>query len=552
MPGIPVHHTEVDTTSAWDKSKVVAETKAELRYVNAWVDGSADAELKGSYKFPHHYKDGGPAILAGVNNAKARLSQASIPKADVAGVEAHLNAHQNDVKQSILQTLQSQFMKLYSMVTKSEKSERAISMPNIYGLVYAQLDAQMQADGAWRALIDVYIDGADMFAVIGIDGLLYKSMVTLANGAVTLGDLVQVEIDYKPVTQKRSLLVYRQADGKYRWFAFPAATAVLNRSGELDSRELFKNFVTRIEAGEVPYPFLSFYHVGEQINLGQADFVAAEEYEYLVSGTFADDPLSQATRKAIQKDPTYYGTSIGYYYMPEKVEELIVADGITIPVYTDGINHEVSILAEKDAACLYTGIFVQKEGVNRMNQKAKDELDKIAGDDPEAQAIVKALEEKVDSINTEITDKNLIRRETPPAVEPPPVAPVTEPSPEAIIDKPMLLGIDDDGMNELAERVAVKVTEAYVQKMDEMRSDLQKQLTGLTDALNEQAKDYEARISKLEAPLSEQVQTALEDMPRTTAKIVYRPRERQADKPVEDQGVSLEEIANATLANLNK
>ena len=66
-----------------------------------WM-GSADAELKGSYKFPHHYKDGGPAILAGVNNAKARLSQASIPKADVAGVEAtFLNAHQNDVKQAI-------------------------------------------------------------------------------------------------------------------------------------------------------------------------------------------------------------------------------------------------------------------------------------------------------------------------------------------------------------------------------------------------------------------------------------------------------------------
>jgi ATP-dependent Clp protease protease subunit len=69
----------------------------ELHYMHAWVEAGGDPTLKQSYKFPHH-KAGTDtaAVIAGVNNALARLSQANIPAADDAGVKAHLDAHRKD------------------------------------------------------------------------------------------------------------------------------------------------------------------------------------------------------------------------------------------------------------------------------------------------------------------------------------------------------------------------------------------------------------------------------------------------------------------------
>lgn len=100
MPAIKIHHTATDNESAWDGPGEVAKAsndEATLRYMHAWVDDAGDPVAKNSYKFPHHAAgDGMPANIAGVNSALARLSQANIPEADRAGVEAHLNAHRED------------------------------------------------------------------------------------------------------------------------------------------------------------------------------------------------------------------------------------------------------------------------------------------------------------------------------------------------------------------------------------------------------------------------------------------------------------------------
>jgi hypothetical protein len=544
MAGIPVHHTAVDSSATWDKSKVTATGKAELRYVNAWVDSSADANLIGSYRFPHHYKDGGPAILAGVNNAKARLSQAKIPSGDVAGVTAHLNAHQADAKQSILQTIKGWFDYWFADNEDREVKEQAISMPNIYQLVGMAL-SQGNQDGSYVGLVDVYLDNGAMFAVLSKDGLLYRTDVTLVGGNVTLGELAQVVIDYKPVTQ--TIKTTRQANGQYRWFAFPAATAVLNRSGELDSRQLFENFVQRIEDGQ-PYPFLTFYHVGEQITLGQADYVAVDGYTLLISGLWAEDALSQATRQAIEKSPDYYGISIGYMYQPETKEQMQVGEGITIPVYTDGILIECSILAEKDAACLMTGAYT--EGVNRMNKKAKDELDKIVAGDPALETLAADLENKVDQVNA--STEGLIRREgtevattepeTPvadPVVETPTeVAPVETPAPVVEPPTPAEFVLDELAMQTIVERVAATFTDKMTAN-EQAITDLNGQITALV-----------ARIAALEKPLEETVKQVIADLPRKSTTVTYRPtQQHQAEQP-EDEEVTSEEIAQATLANL--
>jgi hypothetical protein len=437
-------------------------------------------------------------------------------------------------------------MKLIDKVRNLLKIDRAISMPNIYSLVYSALEQGEQGEGSYMGLVDVYLDGATMFAVISKDGLLYKADVTVTDAGVTLGALVQVVVDYKPAVQ--SLKTTRQANGKYRWFAFPAATAVLNRSGELDSRQLFESFVKRIEDG-APYPYLSFYHVGEAIKLGQADYVAVDGYTLLISGLWDDEPLAQATRKAIENSPDYYGISIGYMYQPETKQKLQVGEGITIPVYTDGVLVECSILAEKDAACLMTGAYT--EGANRMNAKTKAELKKIAADDPALQAQVEELEQHVDSVNQ--STEGLIRREGTEAATPEPVVteevaaeetPVTEEEPAA----PEELELTEEAMQALAERVAGKITEQLSEQLRAVETNAAQALAALTEQFTAMAE----RISALEAPLAETVKQTIADMPRKKTAVGYRPTQRTAAQPEAEAKITTEDVAQATLANLKQ
>lgn len=99
---IGAHHTAT-TEGTWDGPAAVAampNDAATLRYCHAWRNADGDPTAKGTYKFPHHRTDGGPAVMAGVRNALARLPQADIPEADRAGVEAHLRAHMADANPS--------------------------------------------------------------------------------------------------------------------------------------------------------------------------------------------------------------------------------------------------------------------------------------------------------------------------------------------------------------------------------------------------------------------------------------------------------------------
>jgi hypothetical protein len=106
---LPVHHTAT-VDEPWDGPAAVAampNDDAVLRYCHAWEseeaaaaphrEGDADADdRKGSYKFPHHETEGGPANLAACRNGLARLAGAAIPDGDRAGVQAHLQAHLAD------------------------------------------------------------------------------------------------------------------------------------------------------------------------------------------------------------------------------------------------------------------------------------------------------------------------------------------------------------------------------------------------------------------------------------------------------------------------
>lgn len=103
MPAIPVHHTAT-VERPWDAGaalRAAPNDAAVLRYMHAAVRAGADPELKGSYVLPHHPPGTDtPAVLPGVRNALARLSQVQgLSAAERDGAERHLRAHLADAQQ---------------------------------------------------------------------------------------------------------------------------------------------------------------------------------------------------------------------------------------------------------------------------------------------------------------------------------------------------------------------------------------------------------------------------------------------------------------------
>ncbi|KKM24435.1 hypothetical protein LCGC14_1605110 [marine sediment metagenome] len=87
-------------TAAWDAGKELKAMPAErkpLRARHAWVNADADADVKSSYKFPHHRAASSKAVVFRACAAGfARLGSASVSEADRKGIARHLGRHYRD------------------------------------------------------------------------------------------------------------------------------------------------------------------------------------------------------------------------------------------------------------------------------------------------------------------------------------------------------------------------------------------------------------------------------------------------------------------------
>lgn len=92
---IPYHkYPLADEDATWDAGAEVKDATVEdLKKMCAWYDAD-NADVKSSYKLPHHTRDGYKTVKAAVDNAMARLANTNIPASDKAAVEAHLKKHQ--------------------------------------------------------------------------------------------------------------------------------------------------------------------------------------------------------------------------------------------------------------------------------------------------------------------------------------------------------------------------------------------------------------------------------------------------------------------------
>jgi hypothetical protein len=204
------------------------------------------------------------------------------------------------------------------------------------------------------------------------------------------------------IASQQAITITREADNTLRWSAI-AAVAAVNRVGEIDSTELFTNFVSHAKlTGDLPD--LIFHHLwsglpklermseaqkynvelarrelaritnedmaNEMIvtgndnhwlnfRLGWADEVFRAGYAYVAVGTLdVSNPFAHIIAARFKTEPTYYGTSIGYQPMGEPQLVRSEKSANFVAVYNNGINHEISVLPERYAASVLTQVKV--------------------------------------------------------------------------------------------------------------------------------------------------------------------------------------------------
>lgn len=161
------------------------------------------------------------------------------------------------------------------------------------------------------------------------------------------------------IQPNRTFFIHRTKNNRVRWFAWPACTAFINRDREIDSMALFDRFIDHIERTQ-EWPYLTFFHQDEKFRMGESDFVARDHVAYLVSGLFDETKIAQEAIKGLMSsEPHYWGTSIRY--QPIGKPYYIVDRGKKVPVYSDGIHKEVSLLPEQAASSIFTAFPILQE-----------------------------------------------------------------------------------------------------------------------------------------------------------------------------------------------
>lgn len=419
-----------------------------------------------------------------------------------------------------------------SVKALAEGQERAKSINDIFLDVYERLE---EIDPAvW--INDLFYDAESdsLFVIVSSSGKLYQVPLEREDGSLVPGSWTEVEYNFKPVgAGAESRTIVRQGeDGRYRWIGI-SATAVLNRVGQLDSRDLFDAFIAHAEeTGE--YPIRQFFHQGETFMTGQCDFLARDGFCLITSGLFDDTEIGRAEAQARMKNPDYWGDSIGF--ISDDYEMWEVAEGVKIPVYRSGILREISTLPEEHAASWYTHASLQE--VNRMlDERVFEAFVKLFDDDEEKARAW--LEANAESRNREITDANQLTRQTPPDAQdqvnrddagdpddPGQAGVEGDPGADAgmmttfEIDEEMVEALAAEVINRSADQIRAMIDQAVEQYVAAFEK-----LAETTEAMREYMRGLNEKIEALMQEESEKRAQWLADQPpapRMT--ITYRPR----------------------------
>lgn len=415
-------------------------------------------------------------------------------------------------------------------------------------------------EGYYLSRLMVEEDG--LYAIYNRLGRLYRTKVGISNGEVTIGELVEVLETFTPVSRT---FIQREANGDVRLYMIAGVSAV-NRDGEIDSRQLFDNFVRYAESTGV-YPKIDWYHLGGQLeicDMGQCDFVARGTNTYIASGVL--DMANPVARQVVARmdEGEVFGCSIEYYPVlredgTESVETIYIGD-IPIRVYQDGFNSRITLLPEQKASHVMT-MSMRSERTNRVNAQQALRLRALFDGDEE-----QFLEFVEKAGLTERSLDGAVTREAGEAADSP--APVAEDvqeteapvEAESDEDEAGTEAADDDTQrevvldDELVAVVAQRAAEIISQSQQGQPSmaDVMNGIEALTNGVAERLEAIETRLSSVETTREKDEQEWSDDLAKRVLndakiRLSYRPSEEKptttkSEVQRNDLGVDVESV----------
>lgn len=418
------------------------------------------------------------------------------------------------------------------------KNERAVSLDNLWAVALAALDQEYDSRAR---LLQIYRqpDGS-LWAVASVEPdypLFVEVPMNLNTGAIDWDRLQQLgSLDSEAEEMSVSnLTIGRTSDGSSYRVMGVAATAVLNRVGEIDSVDLFNSFLEYdVE------PEIRLCHA-EEVVLGRCIYRAVDGYAYII---VADLPINEFTTRWVdhaRANPGYWGWSIGYTG-PENDEDVLeeVIDGIWVPVFRTGINHEVSIVPEALAAGIGTSVVI---GDQDMNAALMEALKELFPDDEERTRFIG----QVDGLNDTVRSAGLIVRVA--------EAPTEEGEEEGDTQDPKTsdpIVIDES----VVEAIVARMTEGDVaEKLREpILAAITPQITSVSTGLETLQKSVQAALDQIAeqvVPIARALSDVEEDRAAPRTVVTYRPRNRtQSDADGQDDGEDVEKHVGTVLKNL--
>lgn len=427
-----------------------------------------------------------------------------------------------------------------------DKEERSLMFDQVYSKVsqwtYAMPDRPNFST--------FFLEGGILFGLFDKMGKLFRASIDVDDDGETLviGELQPVIHEFTPVTRS-SFMVRRQKDGRSRFFMV-AATAIINRAGQIDSTLLFDDMIRRADETGF-YPKLDWWHCGDVDGLleyGQFDFLAREGVVYLGSGLLdKDHPLSILTERAVQKYPDKYGASIEYYRPKNRGMEYVpLGNGLEVVAYTEGLNTRISFLPKDYATNWYTGMRMER-AMDEIKLRGLRTL--FDGDEEEFQAFMSQLT----GINREVDKLSLVSRSNTPeparadAVATAPLVRTPTETPKEDVS----IELDDNTLTQLITVLRTQLETGMLKTVTDSLSDITATLaqltTGQTGVLS-QVSNIGARVETLERSDEQKQREWKQDIPVRAGKVnvSYRPSQ---SAPVVETALTYAEKAAAVLDN---
>jgi hypothetical protein len=401
-------------------------------------------------------------------------------------------------------------------ITEVDQLEQALTIGSVWDKAYKAL---YQIEGIdYPYIMEIMQSETENYIVYTDNGNLFKTPYSVTqDDEVELGEPVKVKMDFVEIPQ--TIQVFRTETGDYQFIAI-SACSVINRVGEIDSNELFDNFVERFDKDNKPY--VTFYHLGEEFKFGHVDQIFHYENFLVSMGVLYQDNIF--TKAAIEKFPTgEWGVSPAFWVYKSDVEQI---GDIKVPVYTDGEMFELSVCQENHAANYFTQIKGYQSRTMQMSANEREKYEQYIKDfvgDKNADEALKILDD-VEERQQVIDKEQMIFR--------------TQEDTELETELEQEIEIDDEVISQIAEIVNQSAEEKF-KKVFELLETMQQTLAGFKEEQEKLQELVTVEVEQIKQEDDIKIQEKLDDLPKAKLKVGYRTR--TPENETDSTGVELTE-----------